>query len=70
MGNTAFAYPKTDMSYGYDAWATELGAGLYRYTRQTVDFLEREKPHLAVLLHKIFLMEMCYDAVRDFQNKI
>lgn len=68
LGNTAFAYPKLHMTYGYDAFAGENGCGVYQYTRSTVRKMEQEKPHLAILLQKVFLQEICGEVIKTMEN--
>ncbi|CAD7970545.1 unnamed protein product [Amoebophrya sp. A120] len=66
LGNTAFAYPKREMVYGFDAGASEdVGAVVFKIDREAMRRMELRNPNLALLLHKVFLQDMCYDAIRD-----
>merc|ERR1712194_152511 len=74
LGNTSFAYPKIGMRYGFDAWAGGTAgtkaAVVYRISRESMWQMELRRPHLAILLKNVFLQELCFDAIRDHENKL
>ena len=67
LGNTAFAYPKIGMGYGFDAWGGDKECVLFKISRHSLRQMEVARPHLAVLLQKVFLQEICFDAMRELE---